>query len=200
MPRPAQDFVERCCLLAVVTPELASAAAEVTPEAARGFLDAAEWAGLLSRRGRTGQAGRLFHPLVRTFLEGRLHDAVGVLEIRQIHARIARAAEPASWSVAAYHYAAADLADDAVRVLSAAVPVILGSGAYKDAEQLASHLDPATLGAWHDVIVASGRLRAGDPAGAATAAARELSTGSWGGGPADPRGYRKGAKKKRPKG
>jgi ATP/maltotriose-dependent transcriptional regulator MalT/DNA-binding SARP family transcriptional activator len=174
MPRAAQDFVERSSLLAIVTPELASAAAEVTPDAARGFLDAAESAGLLSRRGRTGQAGRLFHPLVQTFLEGRLHDAVGALAVRQIHARIARAAEPASWSVAAYHFAAADLADDAVRVLSAAVPIILGSGAYKDAEQLASHLHPATLGAWHDVIVASGRLRAGDPAGAATAAARAI--------------------------
>ncbi len=174
MPRPAQDFVERCCLLAVATPELAAAAAEVTPEAARSFLDAAEWAGLLSRRGRTGQAGRLFHPLVRTFLEGRLHDAVGTSEIRQIHARIARAAEPATWSVAAHHYAAADLTDDAVRVLSASVPVILGSGAYKDAEQLASHLDPVTLGAWHDVIVASGHLRSGDPAAASEAAKRAM--------------------------
>jgi DNA-binding SARP family transcriptional activator len=174
MPRPAQDFVERCCLLAVATPELAAAAAEVTPEAARLFLDAAEWAGLLSRRGRTGQAGRLFHPLVRTFLEGRLHDAVGMPEIRQIHARIARAAESATWSVAAHHYAAADLADDAVRVLSASVPVILGSGAYKDAEQLASRLDPVTLGAWHDVIVASGHLRNGDPAAASEAARRAM--------------------------
>jgi DNA-binding SARP family transcriptional activator len=175
MPRPAQDFVERCCLLAVVTPELAAAAAEVTLEAARGFLDAAESAGLLSRRGRTGQAGRLFHPLVRTFLEGRLHDAVGVLEIRQIHARIARAAEPASWSVAAYHFAAADLADDAVRVLSASVPVILGSGAYKDAEQLASRLDPATLGAWHDVIVAHRMIRTGDLSGATASAERAFA-------------------------
>ena len=181
MPRPAQDFVERSCLLAVVTPELASAAAEVTPEAARGFLDVAEGAGLLSRRGRTGQAGRLFHPLVRTFLEGRLHDAIGPLAIRQIHARIARAAEPDSWSVAAYHFAAADLADDAVRVLSAAVPIILGSGAYKDAEQLAARLDPATLGAWHDVIVASGRLRAGDAPAAAEAASRALDRVSFGG-------------------
>src|SRR5512140_9690 len=110
MTRAAQDFVERSSLLAVVTPELASAAAEVTPGAARGYLDDAEGAGLLSRRGRTGQAGRLFHPLVKTFLEARLHDAVGPAAIRQIHARIARTAEPASWSVAAYHFAAADLA------------------------------------------------------------------------------------------
>ena len=175
MPRPAQDFVERCCLLAVVTPELAAAAAEVTSEAARGFLDATESAGLLSRRGRTGQAGRLFHPLVRTFLEGRLHDAVGEPEIREIHARIARAAEPASWSVAAYHFAAADLADDAVRVLSASVPVILGSGAYKDAEQLASRLDPATLGAWHDVIVAHRMIRTGDLPGATASAERAFA-------------------------
>jgi ATP/maltotriose-dependent transcriptional regulator MalT/DNA-binding SARP family transcriptional activator len=175
MPRPAQDFVERTCLLAVVTPELACAAAEVTPEAARGFLDVAEAAGLLSRRGRTGQAGRLFHPLVRTFLEGRLHDAVGAVAVRQIHARIARAAEPDSWSVAAYHFAAADLADDAVRVLSAAVPVILGSGAYKDAEQLATRLDPATLGAWHDVIVAHRMIRTGELLGATAAGERAFA-------------------------
>ena len=175
MPSPAQDFVERCCLVAVVTPELATAAAGVTPEAARGFLDAAEGAGLLSRRGRTGQAGRLFHPLVRTFLEGRLHDAVGEIEVRRIHARIARAAEPASWSVAAYHYAAADLAADAIRVLSASVPVILGSGAYKDAEQLASRLDSATLGAWHDVIVAHRMIRTGDLPGATASAERAFA-------------------------
>jgi len=175
MPRPAQDFVERCCLLAVATPELAAAAGEVTPEAARSFLDSAECAGLLSRRGRTGQAGRLFHPLVRTFLEGRLHDAVGTTEIRRIHARIARAAEPAAWSVAAHHYAAADLADDAVRVLSASVPVILGSGAYKDAEQLASHLDPITLGAWHDVIVAHRMIRTGDLTAATASAERAFA-------------------------
>jgi DNA-binding SARP family transcriptional activator len=180
MPLPAQDFVERACLLAVVTPELAAAAAEVTPEAARGFLEVAENAGLMSRRGRTGQAGRLFHPLVRSFLEGRLHDAVGEAAVRQIHARIARAAEPASWSVAAHHYAAADLADDAVRVLSASVPVILGSGAYKDAEHLASRLDPSTLGAWHDVIVAAGHLRAGDPIGASDAATRAIDRVSRG--------------------
>jgi DNA-binding SARP family transcriptional activator len=175
MPGPAQDFVERCCLLAVVTPELAAAAAEVTPDGARGFLDTAEGAGLLSRRGRTGEAGRLFHPLVRTFLEGRLHDALGEAQIREIHARIARAAEPASWSVAAYHYSAADLAGDAVRVLSASVPVILGSGAYKDAEQLASHLDPATLGAWHDVIVAHRRIRTGDLHGATESAEKAFA-------------------------
>ncbi len=174
LPRPAQDFVERSCLLAVVTPELASAAAAVTPEAARAFLDLAEAAGLLSRRGRSGQAGRLFHPLVRTFLEGRLHDAVGSLAVRQIHARIARAAEPDAWSVAAYHFAAADLADDAVRVLSAAVPNILGSGAYKDAEQLASRLDPATLGAWHDVIVAHRMIRTGELQSATRAGERGL--------------------------
>ena len=170
LSQPAQDFVECACLLEIVTPELAAAAAFVTPQAARGFLDVAESVGLLSRRGRTGQAGRLFHPLVRTFLEGRLHDAVGASEVSEIHARIARAAEPASWSVAAHHYAAADLPLDAVRVLSGSVPAILGSGAYKDAEQLAARLDPINLGAWHDVIVAHRMIRTGDLTGATEAA------------------------------
>ena len=154
----------------IVTPELAAVAALVTPQAARGFLDVAESVGLLSRHGRTGQAGRIFHPLVRTFLEGRLRDAFGAAEISEIHARIARAAEPASWSVAAHHYAAADLPLDAVRVLSGSVPAILGSGAYKDAEQLAARLDPINLGAWHDVIVAHRMIRTGDLSGATEAA------------------------------
>ena len=107
MPVEQQDFLERCSLLQVATPQLAAVAADVTPADARRLLDAIEEAGLLSRRGRTGQAGRLLHPLVRSFLEGRLLDAVGPDGVAEIHARIAAAAEANSWWLAGHHYAAA---------------------------------------------------------------------------------------------
>ena len=111
MPLELQDFLERCALLHVATPQLAAVAADVSLADARRLLDVTEDAGLLSRRGRTGQAGRLLHPLVRSFLEGRLLEAVGPDGIAEIHARIAAAAEANSWWLAGHHYAAAGRSD-----------------------------------------------------------------------------------------
>ncbi len=165
-----QSFVERCSILGVATAELAAVAAQVSGDEARSHLDAAESYGLLARRGRTGQAGRLFHPLVRTFLEGRLQDAVGDAEVRATHARVARAAEAVSWAVSGHHYAAAGLNTDVARVLAAAVPTILGSGAHEEARHLEEYLGGSHPGAWSYVLEAHRKLRLGDVAGAINAA------------------------------
>jgi LuxR family maltose regulon positive regulatory protein len=165
MPTELQDFLERCALLHVATPQLAAAAADVSAADARRLLDVTEEAGLLSRRGRTGQAGRLLHPLVRSFLEGRLLETVGPDGIAEIHARIAAAAEPNSWWLAGHHYAAAGRHHDVARVLSGSLEAILGSGGAQAAVDLmTSGLDADR--AWHRVLVArrylgEGRFRDG---------------------------------------
>ena len=154
MPIELQDFLERCSLLQVATPQLAAVAADVSIPDARRLLDITEEAGLLSRRGRTGQAGRLLHPLVRSFLEGRLMEAVGTDGISDIHARIAVAAEHNSWWLASHHYAAAGRSDDVARVLSGSLEAILGSGGAQAAVELMTAGGGDSNEAWRQVLVA----------------------------------------------
>jgi LuxR family maltose regulon positive regulatory protein len=180
MPLELQAFLERCSLLHVATPQLAGVAAAVTEEDARRLLDVTEEAGLLSRRGRTGQAGRLLHPLVRSFLEGRLLEAVGPDGVAEIHVRIAAAAEGNSWWLAAYHYAAARRGADVARVLSSSLEAILGSGGAQAAVDLMTGAGPLPDAAWFMVLLArrylaEGRLQ--ESASAADAAWGAVSQG-----------------------
>jgi len=159
-----QAFLERCALLHVATPQLASAAAAVSTADARRLLDVTEEAGLLSRRGRTGQAGRLLHPLVRSFLEGRLLETVGPDGVAEIHVRIATAAEPNSWWLAGHHFAAAGRHEDVARVLSGSLEAILGSGGAQAAVELMAEGESDK--AWQKVLLArrylgDGRLEDG---------------------------------------
>ena len=154
MPGEQQDFLERCSLLQVATPQLAAVAAGVSLPDARRLLDVTEDAGLLSRRGRTGQAGRLLHPLVRSFLEGRLTDAVGADGVAEIHARIAAAAEANSWWLASHHYAAARRSDDVARVLSGSLEAILGSGGAQAAVELIAAGGVRSDAGWCQVLEA----------------------------------------------
>ncbi len=172
MPLELQAFLERCSLLQVATPQLAAVAAAVSEDDARRLLDAIEEAGLLSRRGRTGQAGRLLHPLVRSFLEGRLLDAVGPAGVAEIHTRIAIAAEPNSWWLAAHHYAAAGRRDEVARVLSSSLESILGSGGAQVAVELIDDPDAHKGRAWYGVLVARHLLAAGRLSEASHEAAR----------------------------
>ena len=162
MPSDLQAFAGRCSLLELVTTEFASVAAEVSLDRARQAMESLERAGLLARRGRMGQAGRSFHPLVRSFLEGRLVDEVGPEGVREIHARVAATAEHVAWAVAARHFVAAARPADAARVLIAALPAILGVGGYLDAIEIADHLGSLHHGAWVEVIRAHQALRIGD--------------------------------------
>ena len=161
MPLELQAFLERCSLLHVATPQLAAVAAAVSETEARRLLDVTEEAGLLSRRGRTGQAGRLLHPLVRSFLEGRLLDAVGPAGIAEIHVRIAAAAEANSWWLAAHHYAAAGRGADVARVLSSSLEAILGSGGAQAAVDLITSAGLEPDAAWYRVLLARRYLAEG---------------------------------------
>ena len=180
MPVELQAFLERCALLQVATPQLAATAAGVSPLDARRLLDITEEAGLLSRRGRTGQAGRLLHPLVRSFLEGRLLEAVGPDGIAQIHARIAAVAEANSWWLAGHHYAAAGRSDDVARVLAGSLEAILGSGGAQAAVDLIAAGGVPDDGGWAQALAARSSLREGDIGRAREAAARALAASTQG--------------------
>ncbi len=180
MPLELQDFLERCALLHVATPQLAAVAADVSVTDARRLLDVTEEAGLLSRRGRTGQAGRLLHPLVRSFLEGRLLEAVGPEGIAEIHARIAATAEGNSWWLAGHHYAAAGRSDDVGRVLSGSLEEILGSGGAQAAVDLIAAGGVPDQGGWAQALAARAFLREGDIGRARDAAHRALDASTQG--------------------
>jgi hypothetical protein len=179
MPVELQAFLERCALLQVATfrsppPRPASLLD------ARRLLDVAEEAGLLSRRGRTGQAGRLLHPLVRSFLEGRLLEAVGPDGIAEIHARIAAVAEANSWWLAGHHYAAAGRSDDVARVLAGSLEAILGAGGAQAAVDLIAAGGVPDDGGWAQALAARSSLREGDIGRAREAAARALAASTQG--------------------
>jgi LuxR family maltose regulon positive regulatory protein len=180
MPVELQAFLERCALLHVATPQLAATAASVSLLDARRLLDVTEEAGLLSRRGRTGQAGRLLHPLVRSFLEGRLLEAVGPDGIAEIHARIAAVAETNSWWLAGHHYAAAGRGDDVARVLSGSLEAILGAGGAQAAVDLIAAGGVPDDGGWAQALAARTFLREGDIGRAREAAARALTASTQG--------------------
>jgi len=180
MPVELQAFLERCALLHVATPQLAATAAGVSLLDARRLLDVTEEAGLLSRRGRTGQAGRLLHPLVRSFLEGRLLEAVGPDGIAEIHARIAAVAEANSWWLAGHHYAAAGRSDDVARVLAGSLEAILGAGGAQAAVDLIAVGGVPDDGGWAQALAARSFLREGDIGRAREAAARALAASTQG--------------------
>jgi LuxR family maltose regulon positive regulatory protein len=180
MPLELQAFLERCSLLQVATPQLAAVAAAVTETDARRLLDVTEEAGLLSRRGRTGQAGRLLHPLVRSFLEGRLLEAVGPAGVAEIHVRIAAAAEANSWWLAAHHYAAAGRGADVARVLSTSLEAILGSGGAQAAVDLMTSAGLIAEGGWAHALRARAFLKEGDVAAAREAAKQALALSTLG--------------------
>jgi LuxR family maltose regulon positive regulatory protein len=175
-----QDFLERCSLLHVATPQLAAVAADVPVADARRLLDVTEDAGLLSRRGRTGQAGRLLHPLVRSFLEGRLLEAVGPEGVAEIHARIAATAEANSWWLAGHHYAAAGRSGDVARVLSGSLEEILGSGGAQAAVDLIAAGHVPDQDGWAQALAARSFLREGDIGRARDAARRALDASALG--------------------
>jgi DNA-binding SARP family transcriptional activator len=64
--------------------------------------------------------------------------AVGVEQVAGIHHQVAEAAERLDWRIATHHYLAAGDDPDARRVLSASIGIILATGAYAAAAELAS--------------------------------------------------------------
>ncbi len=162
LPAPIAAFLERVALLDSVTPDLAAAAADVDPAEVGSLLEQAEASGLLPRQARANGRTTALHPLVRSFLEARLRDEVGDTGVRAIHARIARAAPPRAWQVAARHHGAAGDLDAVATTLDAAIGDILGQGAYRLADNLAGALPPDQRGAWYDLFQARKLMQAGE--------------------------------------
>jgi ATP/maltotriose-dependent transcriptional regulator MalT/DNA-binding SARP family transcriptional activator len=140
-----QAFLMRSSLLETVDLPLGTVAAGVAEADAARWIDEGERLGLLGKGGPNTRHVARAHPLVRDFLQARLERAIGADQVRDIHHRIAAAAERIDWQTAARHHLAAGDADSAERVLTGAVESILATGAYAAAEALASGLPSGEL-------------------------------------------------------
>lgn len=140
LPDDLQRFLMRTSLLETVDLVLGPVAAEVDEDAARSLIEEGERQGLFGKRGPNTRHVVRAHPLVRDFLQARLTRSIGDDGVRAIHLRVARAAETVDWRISGRHFLASGHADDASRVLSAAIENILATGAYAVAHDLAVEL------------------------------------------------------------
>ena len=157
-----QSFLMRTALLVDVEVALSAVAAEVDRATAEASIQQAERVGLLSAgRGRAGRTGAQYHPLVRQFLTARLAREIGAAAVRDIHRRIAAAAEATDWRRAAHHYAEADDGADLHRVLVDATRSIMASGDYSFAESYINRFPDADETPWFDIVLSRRELRSG---------------------------------------
>jgi ATP/maltotriose-dependent transcriptional regulator MalT/DNA-binding SARP family transcriptional activator len=124
------------------------------------WLEAAESVGLLNKTADTPPVTR-FHPLMRDFLRRHLSQLLTEAELRQLHLRIARAAEEGDWITACNHYLAAGAPNAAATVLGGSAIEALGTGEWRVAADILQRVravdgtanDPtaAVLTAFHDI-------------------------------------------------
>jgi DNA-binding SARP family transcriptional activator/tetratricopeptide (TPR) repeat protein len=157
-----RSFLMRTALLVDVEVALGAVAAEVDRTVAEASIQQAERVGLLSAgRGRAGRTGAQYHPLVRQFLTARLTREIGAAAVRDIHRRIAAAAEATDWRRAAHHYAEAGDGADLHRVLVDATRSIMASGDYSFAENYIGRFPDADETPWFDIVLSRRELRSG---------------------------------------
>lgn len=157
-----QSFLMRTSLLVDVEVGPAMDAAEIDRATAVEDIAQAQRLGLLSMgRGRAGHTGAQYHPLVRGFLSARLAREIGLDGVRDVHRRIAAAAEPTDWRRAAHHYAEAGDTGDLHRVLVAATRSIMSAGDYSHAETYISRFPTTDETPWFDIILSRRELRDG---------------------------------------
>lgn len=128
-------------------------------------LDQADELGLMSRSAQNSTSRRL-HPLLREFLVGHLMMITPAEDFRQIHIRVATAAERVHWPTAAFHYIAADEGAAAVRVIGDSWIQVIGSGGWgiaMDFMDKAPHVRPSIRTV---CIKARWLVAQGDPHGA----------------------------------
>ncbi|MFI5255209.1 MAG: hypothetical protein ACHQ15_07115, partial [Candidatus Limnocylindrales bacterium] len=95
-------------------------------------------------RGDLAAGSFRFHPLLREFLVRQLASTTSAAEIRDMHVRIARAAEHDAWLTACRHYLAAGEDREAARVLVRSVLVAVGTGTWGAAAEIVSQLTDRT--------------------------------------------------------
>jgi LuxR family maltose regulon positive regulatory protein len=144
-----QQFLMRTSLLETVDLKLGPVAAGISEDETRAMIEESERHGLFGRGGQNTRHVVRAHPLVRDFLQARLHRSIGGIGVREINSRIGLAAERFNWQVAARHYLAADREEETQRILAGALDQILATGAYEVAQELASLL---TVGGLPDAV------------------------------------------------
>src|SRR5262249_9444991 len=127
-----QRVLTRASLLERVVPAYVQAILSVEPDelplaTLTSLLDQAEAMGLISRTA-VGASIHRFHPLLRTYLQHELELTTTVSVRKDMHLRVAEAAETDDWLVAAEHYIEADHPADAMRVIAESATVALGNG------------------------------------------------------------------------
>lgn len=155
LPRDLQQFLMRTSLLETVDLTLGPVAADVDEETARSLIEAGERHGLFGKGGPRSRHVVRAHPLVRDFLQARLIRAVGEHGAREIHLRVARAAEVTNWRVSTRHYLAGGQPQAAKRVLEEALEIIFATGAYDAAQDLATALASDSLSATVELLIRS---------------------------------------------
>lgn len=155
LPEDLQDFLMRTSLLETVDVVLGPVAAGVTEEQTRSFIEEGERHGLFGRGGPHTRHVARAHPLVRDFLLDRLTRSLGESGVRDIHLRVAQAAERVDWRLASRHYLASGNENDAHRVLSDSIEAILAAGAYATAQEIAASLSSGTLAGTAGLVLRS---------------------------------------------
>lgn len=170
-----QEFLMRTSVLDTVDLILGPVAAGITEAETRAFMAEAERHGLFGKRGPQARSSAKAHPLVRDFLQARLNRAEGPLRVREIHARVAKEAESVDWHVSARHYQASGQDDDASRVLSSSIELILARGSYVAGQDIAASLsNPGLVGPIGLVLASRIALQKG-----AAGEALELAEQAW---------------------
>src|SRR5688572_27249184 len=155
LPDDLQDFLMRTSILDTVDLVLGPVAADVTEEQARSLIEEGERHGLFGRGGPHTRHVARAHPLVRDFLLDRLTRSLGESGVRDIHLRVAKAAESVDWQVASRHYIASGNEEEAHRVLSGSIEAILATGAYAAAQEMAASLSSGTLAGTAGLVLRS---------------------------------------------
>jgi ATP/maltotriose-dependent transcriptional regulator MalT len=134
LAEPLQRLLVRASLLERVVPGYVAAALS----SGRGAPSIAEVSSLLDEADRLGLMGRRavgastwrFHPLLREYLRRQLDTGTAANERRDMHRRVARAAEQTNdWLAACHHFIEGEEPAEAMRVLNNSAAAALGSGA-----------------------------------------------------------------------
>ncbi|MFN8621993.1 MAG: BTAD domain-containing putative transcriptional regulator [Chloroflexota bacterium] len=128
-------------------------------------LDRSDELGLMSRSALNSKSRR-FHPLLREFLVSHLTMTTPGEQFRQIHLRVARAAETVHWPTSAHHYIEAEEGADAMRVIGDSWIHVLGSGAWGVAMELMARVPHIPQSLRAVAINARWLVAQGDPQGA----------------------------------
>jgi LuxR family maltose regulon positive regulatory protein len=170
LPEGVQQFLMATAILQVVTPELAAAAADVTPDEVNRLTNLAERLTLLGKISGSPRTHRRYHPLVREFLEARLINTEGAAAVAALHRRVAALAGHDDWRIAAHHYREAGDLDSMLATVSMAVPTIMANGQYAQAEGFLGDVPSERRPAGANLVLGRVDLQHGDYEGAARSA------------------------------